>query len=73
MANNDVAQGPAGMNAYETVMIIQNLSYSDAGVYTCRVRDSRDPSNRGPWIEAQAHLQLLGKNMNLKESTFLLL
>ena len=68
----DVSQGPAAMNVYETVMIIQNVSYSDAGVYTCRVRDSRDPSNRGPWVEAQVHLQLLGKNINLKESTFLL-
>ena len=67
----DISQGPAAMNGYETLMIIQNLSYIDAGVYTCRVRDSRDPSNRGPWVEAQAHLQLLGKNINLTESRFL--
>ena len=57
----DLSQGGSAARVLETVLVVQNLIYNDAGVYTCRARDNRDPSNRGPWVEAQVHLQLLGK------------
>ena len=59
----DLSQGESTESDLETALVVQNLIYSDAGVYTCRARDSRDPSNRGPWVEAQVHLQLLGKRL----------
>ena len=57
----DLSQGESAVSDLETALVVRNLQYSDAGVYTCRARDNRDPSNRGPWVEAQVHLQLLGK------------
>ena len=57
----DLIQGEGEVSDLETLLVVRNLQYSDAGVYTCRARDNRDPSNRGPWVEAQVHLQLLGK------------
>ena len=57
----DLSQGENTENVLETLLVVQNITYSDAGVYTCRARDNRNPSNRGPWVEAQVHLQLLGK------------
>ena len=60
-----VSQGPGIDNEYLTIIIIQPTIYSDANTYTCEVRDIRDPDNRGPWLPAQATLQLLGKYSNL--------
>ena len=57
----DLTQGENAVSDLETLLIVKNLIYSDAGMYTCRARDNRDPPNRGPWVEAQVHLQLLGK------------
>ena len=57
----DLTQGESAVSDLETLLIVQRLIYSDVDVYTCRARDNRDASNRGPWVEAQVHLQLLGK------------
>ena len=45
---------------FETLILIQELIYSDAGTYTCQVQDIRDPDNLGPWMSFEATLQLLG-------------
>ena len=50
--------GPDG--EFETILLIQRLIYSDAGNYTCEVRDTRDSNSPGPWISDQLTLQLLG-------------
>ena len=47
---------------FETFILIQELIYSDAGTYTCQVRDIRDSDNRGPWMSFEATLQLLGNH-----------
>ena len=52
-------QGP-GVREYESLLLVQNLIYTDADIYTCEVRDIRDSNSLGPWIPAQVHLQLLG-------------
>ena len=57
-----VSQGPTTADGYESVLLIQQLIYSDANTYTCEVRDIRDPSNRGDWMSFQVTLQLLGKD-----------
>ena len=59
-----VSQGP-GDGEYLTILLIQPTIYSDANTYTCEVRDIRDPDNRGPWLPAQATLELLGKHLIL--------
>ena len=56
----EVIQG-IGPNGFETTLLIQPSIYSDAGNYTCEVRDTRDPNDIGDWISAQATLALLGK------------
>ena len=56
----EIFQGD-GPNEYETNLLIQPIIYSDAETYTCEVRDTRDPSDIGDWISAQATLVLLGK------------
>ena len=48
-------------SGFDTVLLVQDVLYTDEGTYTCRVRDIRDTSNLGPWIEAPLNLQLLGK------------
>ena len=57
-----LSQGSSVTDDLDSLLVVQNLTYSDAGTYICRARDTRDPSNRGPWVEAQVHLQLVGKN-----------
>ena len=54
-----LTQGPVS-GSYATILLVQNLIYTDANVYTCEVRDIRDPP--GPWITAQVHLQLKGND-----------
>ena len=56
----EIIQGD-GPDEYETIVLIQPIIYSDAGNYTCEVRDRRDPNDIGDWISAQATLVLLGK------------
>ena len=63
-------QGPSEETGFESLLLIQNISYSDAGEYTCRVRDTRNASNRGPWIEEQLSLELLGKTHSYIETTY---
>ena len=48
-------------SGFESVLLVQDILYNDEGTYTCRVRDIRNTSNLGPWIEAPLNLQLLGK------------
>ena len=64
-----LTQGSGG-SGFESLLLIQNISYSDAGEYTCRVRDTRNASNRGPWIEEQLSLELLGKIHSYIETTY---
>ena len=65
--NNDdkylVTQGVT--STYETILLIRNLTYSDANTYTCEIRDIRDPNNRGEWLPFEVTLQLLGKHKAL--------
>ena len=68
-----VSQGLDSEDEYLTILLIQPTIYSDANTYTCEVRDIRDPDNRGPWLPAQATLQLLGKRLNVKCSGILVL
>ena len=56
----EIIQG-IGPDEYETNLLIQPIIYSDAGNYTCEVRDTRDPNDIGDWISVQATLVLLGK------------
>ena len=64
-----LTQGSSGGSGFESLLLIQNISYSDAGEYTCRVRDTRDASNRGPWIEEELSVELLGKTHSYIETT----
>ena len=60
-----LTQGP-GSNGFQTVLLIQNLIYSDASdSYMCGVRDTRDPDNRGPWFSYRVTLRLLGKTKDM--------
>ena len=59
LINQGTAEDPS---KFETYILIQELIYSDAGTYTCQVRDIRDPDNRGPWMSFEATLQLLGNH-----------
>ena len=43
-----------------TQLLIQMLSYQDAGVYRCEVRNASLPGS--PWIPASVELQLRGKD-----------
>ena len=60
------SQGSSADDEYLTILLIQPTIYSDTNTYTCEVRDRRDPDNRGPWLPAQATLQLLGKHVNFE-------
>ena len=42
-----------------TVLTINGLSYQDAGVYSCEVRDTTTPNSE--WITAPVELQLQGR------------
>ena len=42
-----------------TTLLIQSLSYTDAGVYRCSVQDDRNPGS--PPIEGTIELRLTGK------------
>ena len=44
-----------------TLLLVLNLSYQDAGNYTCEVRSS--VSTQSPWLSASVELQLEGKNV----------
>ena len=50
------------MDRINVVLIISQLSYQDAGVYTCEVMDLTIPD--APWIPATVELQLNGKNIS---------
>ena len=43
-----------------TVLLVLNLSYQDAGNYTCEVRSSA--STQSPWFSASFELQLEGRD-----------
>jgi len=47
-----------------TLLLIQSLTYQDAGNYTCEARDSSAPA-QSPWFLATAELQLEGKDSHL--------
>ena len=55
-----ITNGDGLSGNYETILLIQQLIYSDAGIYRCEVRDIRDNSSPGPWISDEVNLQLLG-------------
>ena len=55
-----VNEGEGLDDNFETILLVQRLIYSDAGIYTCEVRDTRDPNSPGPWISDKLTLQLLG-------------
>ena len=55
-----LTQGPVE-SGFDSVLLVQDILYNDEGTYTCRVRDIRNTSNLGPWIEAPLNLQLVGK------------
>ena len=44
-----------------TLLIVLNLTYQDAGTYTCEVRSSSAPA-QSPWLSAAVELQLEGKD-----------
>ena len=59
-----VIDGYGGSRAiqYESILLVQNLVFTDANIYTCEVRDIRDSSSPGPWVTAQVHLHLRGND-----------
>ena len=44
-----------------TLLLVLNLSYKDAGNYTCEVRSSSAPA-QSPWLSASVELQLEGRD-----------
>ena len=60
-----VSQGgvttPQG-NRQSTLLIVLNLTYQDAGNYTCEVRRPSAPA-QSPWLSTSVELQLEGKNV----------
>ena len=56
------SQGFNSMNstALNTILLIQNISYEDAGTYTCEARNMSDSTTPIPWYSAKVELQLLG-------------
>ena len=62
-----VSQGnvPAGEGPRQaTLLLIQSLTYQDAGNYTCEVRNSSAPP-QSEWLLATVELQLEGKDSHL--------
>ena len=59
-----VVQGTAdthqGVRREATLLFLENLSYQDAGNYTCEVRSSSG-SAQSPWFSASVELQLEGR------------
>ena len=60
-----VVQGPTrdgrqGVQRESTLLFFENLSYQDAGNYTCEVRSSSG-SAQSPWFSASVELQLEGR------------
>ena len=49
-------------DSYKTILLVQNLMYTDANIYTCEARDTHNSSPE-PWIPAQVHLQLKGNDV----------
>ena len=47
-----------------TLLFIRNITYQDAGNYTCEVRSSSAPA-QSPWLLATVELQLEGKDSYL--------
>ena len=54
-----VVQGPSD-GVQQTILLLENLSYQDAGNYTCEVRSS-SASAQSPWFSASVELQLEGR------------
>ena len=54
-----VVQGPSD-GVQQTILLLENLSYQDAGNYTCEVRSSSG-SAQSPWFSASVELQLEGR------------
>ena len=51
------------------VLLIRDLSYSDAGNYTCEVRNSSDSSSQ--WVSKTIRVTLLGKYTIINSTTLL--
>ena len=43
-----------------TYLLIQNMTYEDAGTYTCEARNTSDTTTPTVWYSATVELQLLG-------------
>ena len=60
-----VSQGPGGNTGGRNVLLlIDQLSYQDDGVYTCEVMDLDPTIPDAPWIPATVQLQLNGKSIS---------
>ena len=46
--------------AFITILLIQNMTYEDAGTYTCEARNTSDTTTPTVWYSATVELQLLG-------------
>ena len=60
-----VSQGAVNIpqgNRQSTLLIVLNLTYQDAGNYTCEVRSS-SATTQSPWFSTFVELQLEGKNV----------
>ena len=60
---------PGGLGRLNVVLFIDQLSYQDAGVYTCEVMDLDPTIPDAPWIPATVELQLNGKNISSNNLT----
>ena len=63
-----VYQGPGG-GRLDVLLLIDQLSYQDAGVYTCEVMDLDPTIPDASWIPATVELQLNGKNISSNNLT----
>ena len=52
-------QGGGQVQRESTILLVENLSYQDAGNYTCEARSSA--STQSPWFSASVELQLEGR------------
>ena len=63
-----IVQGPVGTpQVQSTLLLVEMLSYQDAGNYTCEVRNS---SAQSPWFSASVELQLEGKYTYMSDPVF---
>ena len=64
-----VEQGLGGLGRLNVLLLISQLSYQDAGVYTCEVMDLDPTIPDAPWIPATVELKLNGKNISSNNFT----